>query len=292
MRYLVIVTVFWAFSFSLIGQYLAGKVDSDFAVLIRVVIALAIFLPFTAWRKLPSALIRGFWLAGALQFGVTYICLYRSFAVLTVPEVLLFTVLTPIYVTLLDDALERRFNRWASLAALVAVIGGIIIRYKPLQGDYLLGFILLQIANATFAAGQVFCRRLLMRYPTDVPMCRFFGHFFLGALALALPSWLLFGDPAKIPQTDLQWGVLIYMGLFATALGMYWWVKGSTQVDAGVLAVMNELHVPAGLLVNVLIWNRDTDLERLALGGLIIMASFWLNRIGRRASMFAQSQPA
>ena len=51
---------------------------------------------------------------------------------------------------------------------------------------------------------------------------------------------------------------------------------------------MNELHVPAGLLVNVLIWNRDTDLQRLALGGLIIMVSFWLNRLGRRESTFAR----
>ncbi len=41
---------------------------------------------------------------------------------------------------------------------------------------------------------------------------------------------------------------------------MYWLVLGSTRVDAGTLAIMNELHVPAGLLVNVLIWNRDADL--------------------------------
>ncbi|MEK1906629.1 MAG: hypothetical protein AAAB13_12660, partial [Pseudomonas sp.] len=33
MRYLLIVTGLWAFSFSLIGEYLAGRVDSDFAVL-------------------------------------------------------------------------------------------------------------------------------------------------------------------------------------------------------------------------------------------------------------------
>ena len=153
----------------------------------------------------------------------------------------------------------------------------------------MLGFVLLQIANATFAAGQVLCRRLLLRYPTNIPMYRFFGHFFLGALVLALPSWLLFGDPARVPQTAMQWSVLVYMGLFATALGMYWWVKGSTQVDAGVLAVMNELHVPAGLLVNVLIWNREADLKRLSLGGLVILASFWLNRIGRKASAAARA---
>ncbi|NML18856.1 DMT family transporter [Azohydromonas caseinilytica] len=288
MPYLLIVTVLWAFSFSLIGQYLAGRVDSDFAVLVRVAIAAACFVPFTVWRGLPRRLVGGFWLAGALQFGVTYLCLYRSFTVLTVPEVLLFTVLTPIYVTLIDDALAGRFNRRALLAAAVAVGGGAIIRFQRLEGDYLLGFVLLQVANATFAAGQVLCRYLLTRHPTDVPLHRFFGHFFLGALVLALPSFLLFGDLSKLPQSGVQWGVLAWMGLFATALGMYWWVLGSTRVDAGTLAVMNELHVPAGLVVNLLIWNRDADLPKLLAGGAVILASLLINRSGRRAAPAAQ----
>jgi drug/metabolite transporter (DMT)-like permease len=182
MPYLIVVNILWAFSFSLIGEYLAGRVDSDFAVLVRVAIAALVFIPFTRWRGVPRPLLAGLWLAGALQFGVTYLCLYRSFGVLTVPEVLLFTVLTPIYVTLLDDALARRFNPWALVAALVAVGGGVLIRFQHLEGDYLAGFVLLQIANATFAAGQVLCRHLLIRYPTDWPLYRFFSHFFLGAL--------------------------------------------------------------------------------------------------------------
>jgi len=282
MPYLLAVTVLWAFSFSLIGEYLAGKVDSDFAVLARVAVAALVFLPFTLWRSLPRRLLAGFWLAGALQFGVTYLCLYRSFQVLTVPEVLLFTVLTPIYVTLLDDALARRFSPWALVAALVAVGGGVVIRFERLEGEYLIGFLLLQLANLTFAAGQVLCRQLLLRYPTEQPLHRFFGHFFLGAMVLVLPSFLLFGNPDKLPGTALQWGILLWMGLFATALGLFWWVKGSIKVDAGTLAVMNELHVPAGLVVNLLIWTRDADLPRLALGGAIILASLWLNRLGRR----------
>ena len=282
MPYLVLVTVLWAFSLSLIGEYLAGQVDSDFAVLVRVVIATAVFIPFTRWRGLPVRLLAGFWLAGALQFGITYLCLYRSFNVLTVPEVLLFTVLTPIYVTLLDDGLAKRFNPWGLFAALVAVTGGIIIRFKNIEGEYLIGFLLLQIANATFAAGQVLCRQLLKRYPTEQPMHRFFCHFFLGALVLTIPSFLLFGDTGRLPQTITQWGVLVWMGLFATALGMFWWIKGSIQVDAGTLAVMNELHVPAGLLVNLLIWNHDANLPKLALGGAVIIASLWINRLSRK----------
>ena len=282
MPYLILVTVLWAFSFSLIGQYLAGQVDSDFAVLARVAIAAVVFIPLTRWRGLPWRLLGGLWLAGALRFGITYLCLYRSFTVLTVPEVLLFTVLTPIYVTLLDDSLAKRFNPWALFAALFAVGGGVIIRFKNIEGDYLIGFLLLQLANLTFAAGQVLCRQLLARYPTEQPLHRFFGHFFLGALLLAVPSFLLFGDAGKLPQSAVQWGVLGWMGLFATALGMFWWVKGSTLVDAGTLAIMNELHVPAGLLVNLLIWNRNADLHKLAIGGAVIIASLWINRFGRK----------
>ena len=39
MGYLLFVTLIQAFSFSLIGVYLAGHVDSYFAVLVRVVLA-------------------------------------------------------------------------------------------------------------------------------------------------------------------------------------------------------------------------------------------------------------
>jgi hypothetical protein len=40
---------------------------------------------------------------------------------------------------------------------------------------------------------------------------------------------------------------------------------------------MNNALVPAGLIVNLLIWNRDADLMRLALGGAVIGLSLWLN---------------
>ncbi|TWI52836.1 carboxylate/amino acid/amine transporter [Pseudomonas duriflava] len=282
MPYLLAVTVLWAFSFSLIGEYIAGRVDSDFAVLVRVLLAALIFLPFTQWKNVAPRFVAGLMLAGALQFGVTYLCLYRSFTVLTVPEVLLFTVLTPIYVTLLDDALSRRFNPWSLMAAIVAVSGAAIIRFERLDGDYLWGFLLLQVANLTFAAGQVMCKHLVQRYPSDVPLYRRFGYFFLGALLIVVPSFFLFGNTALLPTTSVQWGVLLWMGVFATALGMYGWTVGATRVNGGTLAIMNELHVPAGLLVNLLIWNREADLQRLLLGGGVIVASLLINRLGRR----------
>lgn len=287
MPYLLFVTVLWAFSFSLIGEYLAGQVDSYFAVLTRVVLAGAVFLPLTRWRGVAPRFVVGVMLAGALQFGITYVCLYQSFRVLTVPEVLLFTVLTPLHVALIDDALNRRFNPWALLAAAVAVLGAAIIRYDGISGAFLEGFLLLQLANATFAAGQVLYKHLVARYPSDIPQFRRFGYFFVGALLVALPGWLLWGNPQKLPSTEWQWWVLLFMGLGATALGQFLWNKGGTLVDGGTLAVMNNLHVPVGLLINLLIWNQHADLARLALGGAVIVASLGVNRFGLRRRALA-----
>ncbi|MBL3558443.1 MULTISPECIES: DMT family transporter [Marinobacter] len=277
MGLLVFVTILWAFSFSLIGEFLAGQVDSDFAVLTRVVLGALVFLPFTRWRGVPGGLKLGVLVTGMLQFGITYLCLYRSFSYLTVPEVLLFTIFTPLYVTLIDDALYRRFSPVALVAAAIATLGAGIIRYDGLSQGFITGFLLLQVANFTFAAGQVGYKHTMMRFPTSVPAYRTFGYFFFGALIIALPSFLIFGDASRLPTTSLQWGVLAWLGLAASGAGLFLWNRGACVVDAGTLAIMNNALVPAGLLVNLLIWNRDADLLRLALGGSVIAFSLWVN---------------
>ncbi|WPN96851.1 carboxylate/amino acid/amine transporter [Pseudomonas sp. MUP55] len=285
MGYLLVVTLIQAFSFSLIGEYLAGHVDSYFAVLVRVVLAGLIFIPLTRWRSVEPAFMRSMLIIGALQFGVTYVCLYLSFRVLTVPEVLLFTILTPLHVTLIEDALNRRFNPWALVAALVAVAGAAVIRFDQITPNFLMGFLLLQLANFTYAAGQVMYKHLVARYPSDQPHYRRFGYFYLGALLVVLPAFLLFGKADFLPQAPLQWGVLVFLGVVSTALGMYWWNKGACLVNGGTLAVVNNLHVPVGLLLNLLIWNQHEPLGRLALGGLVILAAVWISRLGiKRAS--------
>ena len=59
MPYLVAVTLLWAVSFSLIGEYLAGQVDSYFAVLTRAMLAGLLFLPLLRLRLLPRPVVPG-----------------------------------------------------------------------------------------------------------------------------------------------------------------------------------------------------------------------------------------
>ncbi len=120
-----------------------------------------------------------------------------------------------------------------------------------------------------------------------------FGYFYLGALCVATIAFILMGNLDKLPTTSTQWWILIYLGVIASGVGYFAWNKGATMVNAGALAVMNNALVPAGLIVNIVIWNRDVDLLRLGIGGIIIMASLWINEtwVKRKAEQhYAQNQ--
>lgn len=277
MGYLVGVTALWAFSFSLIGAYLAGQVDSYFAVLTRIALAALVFLPFLRPGRLSLSQRFTLMGLGAVQLGLMYLFFYQSFLLLSVPEVLLFTVLTPVYVALLDDALFKRFTAFHLVTAALAVLGAGVIRYQGVGSGYWMGFLVVQGANLCFALGQVGYRRFSVNLPPSLPRFSVFGWFYLGALAIAVPAYLILGDSSALPVSGLQWGVLGWLGVVASGLGYFLWNLGATRVDAGSLAIMNNALVPAGLLVNLWLWNRDADIPRLALGGAIIVASLALN---------------
>ncbi|MBG0760395.1 EamA family transporter [Vibrio cidicii] len=277
MFYLNAVTLLWAFSFSLIGVYLAGQVDSWFSVLMRVALASVVFLPFLKFKGISKTLIGKLMLVGAFQLGLMYCFYYQSFLLLSVPEVLLFTVFTPIYVTLIYDLLKGRFSPWYLLTALIAVAGAALIKFSTINENFLLGFLVVQGANLCFAIGQVGYKFIMEKESLDLPQHTVFGYFYLGALCVALVAFALLGNVNKLPTTDVQWGILIYLGLIASGLGYFAWNKGATMVNAGALAVMNNTLVPAGLIVNIVIWNRDVDLLRLAVGGGVILLSLWIN---------------
>jgi len=277
MNYLAATTLLWAFSFSLIGVYLAGQVDPWFSALTRIALAALLFLPLLRLKNIPNDFIIKLMVIGGIQLGLMYCFYYQSFIYLSVPEVLLFTVLTPIYVTLSYDLSRKRFSFGFLISAIIAVMGAIAIKYEGINEGFFFGFLMVQGANLSFATGQVAYKRAIENQPNPVKQSSVFGLFYLGALCIALPLYLLLGDNSKLPTTNTQWSVLVYLGMIASGLGYFAWNKGATLVNSGTLAVMNNALVPAGLVVNIIIWNRDVDLPRLFVGGAIILFSLWVN---------------
>ena len=244
MALLIITTILWAFSFSLIGEYLAGSVDSYFSVLMRVGLAALVFLPFLRTRGQSPRTIVLYMLVGAMQLGIMYLLAFRAYLYLTVSEFLLFTVFTPLYITLIYDLLSGRKLRWGYLlSAALAVLGAAIIRYDKVMPQH----------NA-------------------------FAWFYAGAFIVAVAAWFMLGNPQRLPTTGLQWGILVWLGVVASGLGYFMWNYGATQVDAGTLGIMNNVHVPAGLLVNLAIWQEQPHWPSFIIGALVILASLWVHR--------------
>lgn len=277
MALLIITTILWAFSFSLIGEYLAGHVDSYFSVLMRVGLAALVFMPFLRLRGQTIKTILLYMLVGAMQLGIMYLFSFRAYVYLSVSEFLLFTVLTPLYITLIYDLLSKRRLRWGYvLSALLAVAGAAIIRYDKVSDHFWTGLMFVQLANISFAIGMVGYKRLMEIHP--MPQHNAFAWFYMGAFIVAVVAWFMLGNPQKLPTTTLQWSVLIWLGVVASGLGYFMWNYGATQVDAGTLGIMNNVHVPAGLLVNLAIWQEQPHWPSFIIGGTVILASLWVHR--------------
>lgn len=265
-----LVTGLWAFSFSLIGEYLAGDVDAYIAVLIRMVLAGLLLLCF--FRPHALSFRRALYLMaiGAVQIGLMYILLYHAFLYISVAEVLLFTIFTPLYITLIDEWLinRRRIPLRFWLAALLAVAGAAVIRYQQLDSSFLTGFLLIQAANVCFALGQVAYKRLPIQGAQQQRQVYFL--FFAGAALISLIASIGFADFSRIPNTTTHWLVLVWLGLVASGVGYLAWSVASKMVNIGQLATMNNMLIPAGLLVNFALWGENVDWLRLIIGAIII----------------------
>ncbi|RUO32069.1 EamA family transporter [Aliidiomarina sedimenti] len=267
---LSLVTLLWAFSFSLIGVYLSADVDAYIAVFIRMLLAFLLLLPFLKTSYITKRKAISLTFLGAIQIGIMYILLYHAFNYISIAEVLLFTVFTPLYITLTDELLINKkalpWQWWG--AALLAVCGAAIIRYENISEGFIYGFLLIQGANICFALGQVGYKRLPLGNPKE--QRQVYALFFLGALLVSAIAALLFADWSRSPQTTMQWGVLLWLGLVASGVGYLAWSIASKQVNTGQLATMNNVLIPAGLLINFIFWGSDINWIKLFLGGIII----------------------
>ena len=282
MGYLLLASLLFSFSFGLIGRYL-GEVDPVVVSVVRLGISSLVFLPFLRVRRLGLPAILRLAGIGAVQYGLMYISYIYAFRYLAGHEVALLTVVTPLYVTLLYDWRSRRFHSLYLAAALLAVVGGMILTGRR-GGGALQGIFLIQVSNICFAAGQVeyklFCLR---RGESDHGM----GHFallYLGGTLLAGMTALLGGHTGGMRLSAEAWYVLLYLGLVPSALGFYFWNQGARKVNGGVLAACNNIKIPLAILVSLVVFGEKVNGLRLGAGVVLMLVALVATRFQRTGS--------
>nr|WP_320115278.1 EamA family transporter [uncultured Desulfuromonas sp.] len=275
MFYLILVSVIWAFSFGLIKGQLTG-LDPSVVAAARLLLSLLVFLPFVRLQRCRLHQMSALILIGAIQYGLMYVAYTTSFRYLHAYEVALFTIFTPIYVTLINDLFSRRFHRRFFYAALLAVIGTAIVLYRDFHhGDFRQGFILLQGANLCFAFGQVAYTRVMKNIAhSDLQV---FGLLYLGAFLSTVP--MIWGKSLHdlMQMTLTQSASLVYLGVLASGICFFLWNHGARQVNAGTLAVCNNLKIPLAIACSALVFSETVNWPQLLIGSAILAFSLLLN---------------
>lgn len=278
MVYLLVVSIIWAFSFGLIKNQLAG-LDANFIAAARLLVSLLVFIPFLKVKGLNRKQSLQLLLVGAVQYGVMYIAYNYAFGYLQAYEVALFTIFTPIYVTLINDAIRRRMH-WVSLIATIATVVGtaIIRRGGVIQSDIFTGFLIVQISNLGFAFGQIYYREVMKSLPsTKYDNLRVFGLLYLGGFITAGLSALVFTPWQSFQITGEQVLVLLYLGAIASGLSFFLWNVGARKVNAGTLAIFNDLKIPLAIIVSILFFGEQANWFNLLVGGGIALLALVLN---------------
>jgi carboxylate/amino acid/amine transporter len=280
---LILVSIVWGFSFGLIKNSLAG-IDANLISFIRIFISCLVFLPFIRLRGVNRKILPNLVLTGVLQFGLMYIAYNYSFNYLKAYEVALFTIFTPLYVTLLNDLFQRHFSWTNLITALVAILGTGVIEGKAVfNSGILLGFVIVQLSNICYAFGQIYYKKV-MASEGGITDQQIFAFLYMGGAGITLLSSLVFVDFSKVAITTNQWLILAYLGAIASGLCFFLWNKGARMVDTGSLAIFNNLKVPLSVAISLLVFGEQTNLINLILGGAIILAALALNKVfGRKA---------
>ncbi len=275
MIYLFLVSLLWAFSFGLIKEQLT-ILNPHFVAFVRLFIAFLVFVPLFHWQKLKDQ-----WrmvVIGAVQFGLMYIFYIYSYQYLLAFQVALFTIFTPIYVALFNDFLEKTFHRVHFVAALLSVIGTGIILWKQAENAMVIkGFLLVQISNICFALGQVLYRRYRQGKLSILEEARVFAALYLGAVIITGLTSALSVDWGNLVLKNSQIWTFTYLGIIASGFGFFLWNYGAVKVNAGTLAVFNNLKIPLAILVSLLIFSEETNISRLLFGGMIVSLALWIN---------------
>ncbi|MDM7997215.1 MAG: EamA family transporter [Acidobacteriota bacterium] len=276
MPYLILVSIVWGFSFVIIKGTLVS-LDASFVSLARLLLSLLVFLPFLRFAGLSLYEKLQLLLIGGIQFGLMYIAYVAAFQYLPAHVIALMTTTTPLFVAVFNDILAGKIHKRFFFAALLAVAGGAIIELpdQSLEAS-VRGIVLIQLSNAAFAFGQLAYKKWMASRP-DLRDARIFGLLYAGAVLVAGAFSLAITDYGSLRLQPQQTLALLYLGVVASGICFFLWNRGACRVNEGVLAVMNNLKIPIGVVASLFLLQETTDYMRLLLGCVLFGGALWIN---------------
>jgi drug/metabolite transporter (DMT)-like permease len=134
-----------------------------------------------------------------------------------------------------------------------------------------LGFLITQ-ANLCFAVGQVAYKYLLKSTPELESTPKYtFGFFLLVRVLVALIAFFILAQQKRCQLHQFS-GDINIPGCCGFRCRLFFWNKGVTKVNTGSLAIMNNALIPVGLIVNLVIWNKEADIKKILIMVVVLFS--------------------
>jgi drug/metabolite transporter (DMT)-like permease len=212
--------------------------------------------------------------AGGCAYAATMIFFVIANKLTASANAILLQYSAPIWAALLAWLLAKEKPRWEQWAALVLVIGGMVLFFKDgLAGGALLGDCLAVISGICFGANSAFMRMLKDGDPADAMLL---AHAFTALFSV--PFFFLY--PPAVNAAALF--SLTFMGIFqigAASLLFAYGIKRVTAVQAMLTAMIEPVLNPVWVL---LVTGEQPSGSALVGGGIIVTAVVASSLVGKR----------
>ncbi|MBC9008957.1 EamA family transporter [Acetobacter sicerae] len=276
--------IIWGCNFVIIRMGLQG-VGPFFLAAARFCVASAPFLPFTRMPKAPLWLIVGY--AGSVGLGqFSFLFLAIKMGLATGEAALLVQLQAAFTVILSALILREKISAKTALGTLLGVIGLLCIMSDQIIAPK-------AAIPALLAVGAALCwaiSNIFIRYGNYIGAeCSGFPFVIWSSAMLPLPFLFLSyvtGETTYLTISSLQRAVLpvIYLGIFATCIGYFLWVRALSIFDGASVAPFALLVPVIALLTGHFILDEPTSVAEI-LGGVLIISGLCVNSLWRPTSV-------
>lgn len=225
---------------------------------------------FTILKLLKIKLfLKGIPLFSLLSLGfilsIHWVSFFHSIQISTVAIGLLSYSSFPVFTVFLEPVFFReKFVKKNFLLSIITFIGIVIlIPEMEIKNKVTQGILFGIIAGLTFSILTIFNRKLSQRFPSL--LIAFYEDFFASFFLL---PFIFFTNSFLIGIKEII--LLIFLGLFCTAIAHTLFIKGMKRVKAQIASIIATLEPVYGIILAI-IFLREIPALRTIIGGLLII---------------------
>jgi len=209
---------------------------------------------------------------GSVIFAASYLLYYLALPFIGASIDHMLVAVSPAVVLLLLFIDGKRTNT-SSLTRLAFVIIGLFLLVAPSGSLHVVGILLGLGMTMTYGAFLFFVEKYLADVPS-VTVTIYVDTF----VAVLLGIFYLFRYQAWVPIPPNGWGIIVFTGLFTTALAHFFYVSSVKVIGSGETALINPFETVFTVMWAVLFLDESLAPMQWLGGGLILLSAFLIGR--------------